>query len=643
MFSLTLNNKPAVIKSGASFKFTFSNNIFSEGEGSKTFDVTLPLAGCAQNRAIFGTFLHSPYVGKEDFAERTYKFSLTGDNIHVDGTAYLTKLTETEATVQLLCDMTAFRNIADASETYVDELDLGCFWDGLKDVMPGIEMEDEEGRVLDIIYPWENYRELEKYVAADIYAEKTTGQRPVDFLLGKGREAAIVPLATAYAVSDDETTYEDTNDISYNSKTGHFSIAGTNVCPAPYILNVLKRICSALGYAFSAALLPDATFVRDVVLVHRFRTVSVADSLPHCTLDKFLEELEKALGVYFYATEKTVYIVSLAAKYPAVGGKFVCLDDVVDEEEVEINKEEEPKSVMQENMVYDFNDVDERLCLSDDTWEAGKVRTFPNYTALAKEANALSTYERNKSQYIYVDTSTGKVYVWLHVKGWKAMGLERYETMWQYELVEVDQAGRRLADYADPTNVTKVTAVPPFMVYKATSGGRHFMLSLADACAFPKTETVDSLIFPEDNAAIDDDAFDTKEDGTAMFLAVFGTGASTSSPDRAPTGIGIPYALSEETGRPVYLSGIRNENQEYDTNVWMMKKASAGSIGATLAACVAVGHRVVHCFSFTDHIDADPYALYLIKGRRYLCQKLEVTFNEDGVLPLKKGYFYEVV
>ncbi len=51
--------------------------------------------------------------------------------------------------------------------------------------------------------------------------------------------------------------------------------------------------------------------------------------------------------------------------------------------------------------------------------------------------------------------------------------------------------------------------------------------------------------------------------------------------------------------------------------------------------------RIVHQFSFTDH-QIDPTALYLINGRRFACQKLELTIDEDGLKPLIKGYFFEL-
>lgn len=37
-----------------------------------------------------------------------------------------------------------------------------------------------------------------------------------------------------------------------------------------------------------------------------------------------------------------------------------------------------------------------------------------------------------------------------------------------------------------------------------------------------------------------------------------------------------------------------------------------------------------------------PNKVYLFDGRKYLCQKIEITLDDQGVQPLKKGYFYEI-
>lgn len=53
MIKLIIDGKEAVIKAGTSFKLTRMNPYF-EDQGDFTFEVQLPLDGCAENLAILG-------------------------------------------------------------------------------------------------------------------------------------------------------------------------------------------------------------------------------------------------------------------------------------------------------------------------------------------------------------------------------------------------------------------------------------------------------------------------------------------------------------------------------------------------------------------------------------------------------------
>lgn len=39
----------------------------------------------------------------------------------------------------------------------------------------------------------------------------------------------------------------------------------------------------------------------------------------------------------------------------------------------------------------------------------------------------------------------------------------------------------------------------------------------------------------------------------------------------------------------------------------------------------------------------DPRKFFIIRNRKYICNKIELTITGDGVSPLKTGYFYEVL
>ncbi len=67
MIQLYIDGKPAVIKSGTSFKFYRENIYFTDAE-DYTLDVTLPLQGCPENLAIFSAYIAlrcRPYTSLE--------------------------------------------------------------------------------------------------------------------------------------------------------------------------------------------------------------------------------------------------------------------------------------------------------------------------------------------------------------------------------------------------------------------------------------------------------------------------------------------------------------------------------------------------------------------------------------------------
>lgn len=45
---------------------------------------------------------------------------------------------------------------------------------------------------------------------------------------------------------------------------------------------------------------------------------------------------------------------------------------------------------------------------------------------------------------------------------------------------------------------------------------------------------------------------------------------------------------------------------------------------------------------FADNGTFNPADIFLIRGRRFLCEKIELTLTADGIDPVKRGYFYEV-
>ncbi|MCM1164321.1 MAG: hypothetical protein NC339_08750, partial [Muribaculaceae bacterium] len=48
-------------------------------------------------------------------------------------------------------------------------------------------------------------------------------------------------------------------------------------------------------------------------------------------------------------------------------------------------------------------------------------------------------------------------------------------------------------------------------------------------------------------------------------------------------------------------------------------------------------------FKFLADTIPDVRSLYIIRGKRYICEKLTATFTENGMSQLIKGIFYPVI
>ena len=102
----------------------------------------------------------------------------------------------------------------------------------------------------------------------------------------------------------------------------------------------------------------------------------------------------------------------------------------------------------------------------------------------------------------------------------------------------------------------------------------------------------------------------------------------------------IPYPIG---ARFTFSRKNPEEIKQIGTEDFFTLNGTANSkiLNALNGSALKYDGRVVHQFSFTDR-EFDPTKLFIINGRRFACQKLELTINEEGIAPLVKGYFFEL-
>lgn len=650
MIKLYIDGKEAVLKTGTSFKLTRVNPYF-ETQGDFTFDVQLPLLGCRQNQLIFGN-AHRAETALTALVGLKYAMRLLVPPLDLDGYAEVANVSEKEIKVQLVAGLSSFSHAIEDNETYIDKLDLGNAWDtwpafssGDESWSPGASTEemarmfhylpkDSSGKV-DVLKIAHGAPGVTDAVCFPIYCEND--------------DAPANPWDYAHNIFRLELYCTDTETQEYTTK---YSL----IAPQPYLLDILKRIVKAAGYTVGNW----TDYENDPLAAGLFIANSRASirrnaTLPHWTLKELITQVQNFLGAVFTVEGKTVNLQKRKSWYLATSTRTE-LANVLDELSTDIDGDGENKGSSSGNVNYDWPDSDDILSLPDEVWENAIIQEYNNYTAIKQAFDKLTTKEKTQSQYLYKNKANGQVFASLH----------RADSVTTYELQRVDHFGPLLRDTNTRDISTTLKIVPAFMaasegwwtkadetiVYRkgTRAEGLPILLSQDTTLSTTNYYSVDNAINPDTSG----DTETTTTDSTKDVLEVAWFDGSTSYPitpvgstvtEYRPAPVAIPYIKDETTGYYGHfgkLATAQSTISEDGPFTLTGVASNYGDIGRLLDGAATIDTRAQHLFQFTDKIDCDPTRPFLIHGKRYACYKLEITIDENGIQPLKKGYFCEI-
>lgn len=616
MIKLIIDGKEAVIKAGTSFKLTRMNPYF-EDQGDFTFEVQLPLDGCAENLAIFGA-LHRAEVGLAGWANKELPMHLIAPPIDLEGVAKVMTVSETEVKVQLLAGKSAvndFGKDAEGKDLYIDELDLGLKLDNTNTPVGHQEPYDKDH--LFVTFPVRDGNGMiVNYPLWSFYVGPTDWERQ----------------ACKYQ----------------------------NYAVQPYLATVINQIFKKLGYAQILNVF-NQPWLKDVFVANNVQTNNVDDILPHWTVEEFFTELRNAFGVYLEVkrgtdvlgqSRKYVNLVSLTSHYS--GGADVVLEQVTDELTADIDHDESAKTTKEGNTDYEHGSISGILRLPDEVWQHAIIKTFNDESLLRLWVgqNIKTEEEKSTSKWLFVDLNLNRTYAYL-----------KSAKDGKFYLAQVDVFPpliRNGAFYKAATNReinTKLRIVPLQMAYQDFSceivrdpnytwyfeklitdklKGIPILMSSADSVVPDKqTYSVNGVI----NGDADSTTDETKK-ADKLYVAFNPNVAWEKTGEYFPykVPLGINY-LPTEDGFYLPLSLNTNIPQPFSLRPSLNE---AASVGYNLEFMQSIKTAVERQFLFLDDVDVDPTATYVIKGKRYACHKIEVTIDTNGVQPLKRGYFYEI-
>lgn len=655
MFKLTIDGKTAVIKTGTSIKLTRENPLVTES-GDYTFDVQLPLRGCPENIEIFGA-LYRPEVSISAVAGRRLPFTLITDVFSISGKAVVTSVTQDEAKVQLLAGRSALTEILkddNGRDIYIDELDLGRMFDDLDNESLQeyySQMAERYGQDWDI-----NNNSLSDILMririAKILCDQMLSEKSDNIIHKDANESAFV----AFPVYSMEDEFESNKFAIHHRNIGQENAFylfcfnsleqyTSHLAVQPYLVSVIERILEAVGLQVGLNQIRQS-WMRNIFIANAKNCLRVKSILPHWTVEQFLEEIEHFFGCFIDISNSDTTIKTY--ENALNGLRTVELHEVVDETscDIDIDDEERLESMMTGNIEYAEFYESKILRLPDEVWEKAIVKIFDTKSEMTSWISEnLNETDIEKSKYLFCVKEENKVYA----------HLEQYQnadSSYSFALCEVDfcpalirngQFSQKNRDVDITLNITPVLSKWVAIDY------------VKNQTTYPDNTAAYELITPDstyldytDDYSVNDAIINEEEDeeekpeiipiawNTMRTQIVADSTTQTTRTFQIPFAVGLPYRIYDES----FLSHEEFHKITYPPGIDNLCLSSREFASTRFSQNMKT--NVVRQFSFTDNINPEPLAIYLIRGKRYLCQKIELTIDEKGVNPLKKGYFYEL-
>ncbi len=599
-----VNNKLASLKKGTSFEYVSENRMFSGSDGY-TLTITFPLKDCPDNLAIFG------HINRADVAAQKVIFDceLRDKGFYKFGSITITEINESEVKTQFLEGRSEQNFDKTFDKVYINELNLGA-----PPTTSITQMTPEKAW-----YP--GYH---------------------------SNQCVALPWVNDYSGNLQNLAEYVVDNASQNK--GHFEW-NTEQCRGlswqPYLLHITRKICEAVGYTPDFSKWEEVEEYRYLLICNTLPFAwympEFANALPHWTVEEYFEKLEVFLGGEFDFDHRGKRI-SFAFTNDVLTDKHpVLLENVVEEHSTEVKVEEEDcKYSEAQNLVYKDCDNEMWKFYSCDWFIKGwqnRVERYDHMTDLLAQNKWLATWSgssqrgSNRDKLLYAADCDAYFIVVPYSR--KAV---RYDSLskriifeYQCRLQPVNLFGGRIVNDDEDAPQTEIEFVPAWIDDTEAKYGKVLFLSFSS--------------FDEDTATSGDDA-DKYPFAKTISLRSLEAGEKEKKSeyyDRIYVGwydgsnyyVGhhLPYPNVEDVVVADDWSNYANAHFSLRINNRLSRRSQIR---------YSIEPKQKTTFKFIADNIPDVRSLFLIRGKRYVCEKLTATFTENGMSQLIKGIFYPV-
>ena len=674
MITLYLDDKQAVVDEKQTVKFVRENTYFTKS-GSYTYDVALP-ALCPENIAIFG---HLYRKDQRKAVKVTYSARLNVDNVDIlNGTATITSITGTTIKVQLMGGNSELNFYNKYEERFIDELPLGNWRRGEYDKTMRLLAEDIKGRFE--YYLYSGAKEAYKQICTELWKENRKGDM-VDWVALPCYNTNYDIVCNNFGCKTYESKKEGDDRRDAENCVMINDLNTVNLSAQPYLVPMIERIFENIGYPVKENCLQDNEFFMHMVIVTANNRSDIARALPHWTLSEFISQIEKFFAVVITVDEKQkkTYIRNRTNFFKS---NVEFIDNVLDEYSVNIENDNTTElnnaNIGYADVASPYNRIESPIK------DIAKIdTTYDNESNITDALNLLVQNLRQEVENGNISAYKGTIFkvcghsyiiqLYDHVDVWGNVHPNHAY------IICVDEFADRINNISKKDIDVELKICPAETInngnvpFYGTDGSiianaECFMLAKAD-------NTNPTGIQDEIEHNLNDlisgevERVDYKED--IMFICLYDGGFAKFIEDpnkydssqlayirarakRYPSGyvkdewIATTYVGGDRDGTDNLFPRLANESLSLNSDSVYRTIESKVFEYKTLYSEVFknlnhVNKQVKYCFKFiTDRIDLPVNSTFIIRNKKFVCEKLEYNIKTDKVCELVTGYFYEL-
>lgn len=618
----------AIPAAQSDIKVTLQNPFIKDGD-EKTMEVIFPME-IAQNAGVFGAINRiDTSFESEDFED----CRLVADNIEViRGKGTITSITREEVKIQILSGKSYLRYKASFDNIYIDEIDYG-------------QVDDR-------------YRNLILCRTPDIRLLDFTSELNSKGFIGEAGKYA-------FFQAHDETNDFWANQLCYMKNRSDTVIGVTlmNAAVQPNLMMVVRKVFERLGYRTVNNDYDKEPWSSLYVCSAR-KSLSLGGALPHWSCYKFLDEFRKLFNAVYLFNEKQRQ-VSIVHFGEAGGAGTEYITPV---EDFSVGYDEEGLDYIgSSNIAFELSSCERSVdSISEDVKKAFTIREYSSYGEMKVNFNRMSVKEKMTSLF---KTPVGWYYGRSIVDdNDNVTGQTLAECGWFSPLI------RRVG-----ASMTSLSIVPVAMIW----GESHFCTAIAfdvnnGVYIHPYKEySFDCLVAniecenqtnTNEWSSVDDTAdYVTVEDvlengdstpeagsddGTMQIFFASGTKyKATKWEEFAEYGSRYLWYVSapENVWQPIAFTECRHTNKVILPRFSMSLFPAADyshignfhNRGLKIRRNVNNNNEIRVEFPFDGK--PDPKKIYVIRNRKFICDRIELGITGEGISPMKTGYFYELL